>query len=211
MPALKPDQIEALSHLPAVNAIITELSELLQTFKKLEQSEIEFSASQYRKYKKDVRELEREKVVAVKEAHANGLAEGRAETKLLTSFLKYASHRRQSPSHVIGENQAVEDVLIAIYHGGDSGAAVAQKLAAGTDEVVPDSQLRPDSDSFTCNPFNCISNIQMAESKTLSSHLKILLQKLRIRQLNISMARLFMWNTALDIPTATASRDTKSH
>lgn len=148
MPALKPDQVEALSHLPTVIGIITELSELLQMFKKLEQSETQFLASQYRKYKDDLREAEREKVAAVNEAYAKGQTEGRGETKLLTSFLKYASHRRANPSHIEGENQAAEALLLDIYQGGETGALVAQKLAEGVEEPVSEDE------SFTCNPFS---------------------------------------------------------
>jgi hypothetical protein len=144
MPPLKPDQIEALSHLPKVIAVINELNELIPLFKKLEQSENDFLASQYRKYKEDLLQAEQTKDAAVKEAHEKGVTEGRGETKIVTSFLKYASHLRGSPSDVEGENQAAEHVLIGVYQGGDKGAAVAQKLAEASDEVVGDET------TFTC-------------------------------------------------------------
>lgn len=145
MPDLKPDQVEALSFLPQVIAIISELNELIPTFKKLEQSENDSLSAQHRKYKEDLLEAEREKEVAVKEAYAKGVAEARNETKILTSFLKYASHLRGEPSNVEGENQAVEQVLIGVYQGGEKGAATAQKLADGSDESVGEGL------TFTCN------------------------------------------------------------
>jgi hypothetical protein len=144
LPALKPDQVEALSFLPQVVAIINELNELIPTFKRLEQSENDYLSAQQRKYKEDLLEAEREKDAAVKEAYAKGVAEARSETKILTSFLKYASHLRGEPSNVEGENQAVEQVLIGVYQGGEKGAEVSQKLADGSDESVGDSL------SFTC-------------------------------------------------------------
>ena len=149
MPPLKPDQIEALSHLPSVIAVITELNEFVGIFKKIEQSENELVLSQHRKYKEDLRALERVKEDAVKEAYEKGLIEGRTETKILTSFLKYASHLRGMPSHIEAENSAAEAVLIGVYQGGDKGAEVAQKLAEGADEVVGDDP------NFTCttSPF----------------------------------------------------------
>jgi hypothetical protein len=146
MPALKPDQVEALSHLPQVIAIINELNELIPVFKKLDQSETEIVAAQHRKVKDDLREAERVKDVAVKEAYARGVADGRGETKILTSFLRYASHLRERPSAVDGENSAVEQILIGVYQGGDKGAAVAQKLSEGLSEVVSDES------QFSCNP-----------------------------------------------------------
>jgi hypothetical protein len=155
MPALKSDQVEALSHLPAVIAIITELTELLQLFKKLEQSEIEFSASQYRKYREDLREAEREKVLAIKEAQDKGFTEGRGETKFLTSFLKYASHRRANQSHDSLENDAAEAVLLGVYQGGEAGALVARKLADGSKEHVDENN----EESFTCTSSDCNSNV----------------------------------------------------
>jgi hypothetical protein len=149
MPPLKPDQIEALSHLPQVVAAINELNELIPVFKKLEQTEKESQASQQRKIKDDVREAERQRIVAVKESYEKGLAEGRSETKIVTSFLKYASHLRGMPSTVEGENPAAEEVLIQVYQGGDKGAETAQKLAQGVDAPVSDKG------NFTCthNPF----------------------------------------------------------
>jgi len=136
MPELKSDQIEALSHLPKVTAVINELTEIVASFKKIEQSENEILLSQYRKYKEDLRGAERAKEIAVKEAHERGVAEGRGETKLLASFLKYASYLRGTPSNSMDENHAAEDVLIGVYQGGEKGAAVAQKLAEASDEVV---------------------------------------------------------------------------
>jgi hypothetical protein len=149
MPALKPDQVEALSFLPQVIAIINELNELIPTFKKLEQSENDSLSAQHRKYKEDLHEAEREKDVAAKEAYGKGVAEGRTETKTLTSFLKYASHLRGEPSHIEGENQAAEQVLIGVYQGGEKGAAIAQKLAEGSDESVGDGT------TFTCIVLPC--------------------------------------------------------
>jgi hypothetical protein len=145
MPQLKPDQIEALSYLPQVVAIITELNELIPLFRKLEQSENDSLAAQHRKYKDDLHEAESEKDSAVKEAYAKGVAEGRGETKLVTSFLKYASHLRGAPSHIDGENQAAEQVLIGVYQGGDKGAEVAQKLAEGSEESAGEGT------TFTCD------------------------------------------------------------
>jgi hypothetical protein len=144
MPPLKPDQIEALSHLPQVIAIINELNELIPVFKKIEQSENEFLLSQHRKYKDDLRESERAKDIAVKDAYAKGVADGRGETKIITSFLRYASHLRGMPSDVAGENQAVEAVLIGVYQGGEKGSTVAQKLAEASDEAVGEDT------TFTC-------------------------------------------------------------
>jgi hypothetical protein len=144
LPALKPDQTEALSYLPQVVAVINELSELIPTFKKIEQTENEFLLSQHRKYKEDLRESERSKDIAVQEAYAKGVTDGRGETKIVTSFLRYASHLRGIPSDVPGENQAVESVLIGVYQGGDKGPSVAQKLAEGADEPVSDEG------TFTC-------------------------------------------------------------
>jgi len=118
---------------------------MITTFKKLEKSENDFLASQYRKYKDDLREAEAQKEVAVKEAYEKGLLDGRAETKIVSSFLKYASYLRGSPSEVEGENQAAEDVLIGVYQGGEKGASVAQKLAEGVDEPVAPNA------AFTCN------------------------------------------------------------
>ena len=150
MPALKPDQVEALSFLPQVIAIINELNELVPTFKKLEQSENDSLSAQHRKYKEDLLEAEREKEAAVKEAYAKGVAEARNETKILTSFLKYASHLRGEPSTVDWENQAVEQVLIGVYQGGERGAEVSQKLAGGSDESVGDGL------TFTCTCHVCV-------------------------------------------------------
>jgi len=146
MPPLKPDQLEALSHLPQVIAIINELNELVPVFKKLDQSETEILAAQHRKFKDDLREAERAKDVAVKESYDKGVADGRGETKILTSFLKHASFLRERPSSVEGENSAVEQVLIGVYQGGEKGAAVAQKLAEGSSDNVSDEF------HFTCNP-----------------------------------------------------------
>ena len=129
MPALKPDQVDALSHLPQVVAIINELNELIPVFKRLDQFETDAAIAQHRKYKEDLREAERAKDVAVKEAYANGVSDGRGETKIVTSFLRYASHLRERPSTVEGENSAVEQVLIGVYQGAEKGSAVAQKLA----------------------------------------------------------------------------------
>ena len=150
MPPLAPDQIEALSHLPEVVAVISELNEQISAFKKIEQSENEFLLSQYRKYKDDLRESERAKDAAVSDAFAKGVAEGRGETKIVTSFLKYASYLRGTPSIVEGENQAAEHVLIGVYQGGDKGAVVAQKLAEGAAEIVGDET------SFTCTFSNSL-------------------------------------------------------
>ena len=144
MPDLKTDQLEALSFLPQVVAVINELTELIVAFKKTEQSENEILLSQHRKYKEELREAERAKETAVKEAHEKGVAEGREESRLLTSFLKYASCLRGTPSSVPGENQAAEDVLIGVYQGGEKGAAIARKLADGADEVVGEDT------NFTC-------------------------------------------------------------
>ena len=145
MPALKPDQVEALSHLPQVVAIINELNELVPVFRKLDQSETELLAAQHRQYNDDLRESERAKDVAIKEAYEKGVAEGRGETKIVTSFLRYASHLRERPSTVEGENSAVEQVLIGVYQGGDKGPNFAQKLAEGSSEVVSEES------QFTCN------------------------------------------------------------
>jgi hypothetical protein len=143
-PALQSDQMEALSHLPQVIAIIAELSELLPLFKKLEQADAEYFAAQARKFKEELAEAENVKEVSVKEAYERGLTDGRKDTKVLTGFLKYASVLRESPSEVDGENQAVEDVLINVYQGGDKGAAAAQLLADGSSEVVGSNEI------FTC-------------------------------------------------------------
>ena len=144
MPPLKPDQIDALSFLPQVAAVIAELSELLNQFKKIEQSENEMLFSQYRKYKEDLHESELAKDAAAKEAYERGIADGRNETKIVTSFLRYASHLRGTPSDVPGENHAVEQVLIDVYQGGDKGPSVAQKLAEASEERVDDES------TFTC-------------------------------------------------------------
>lgn len=120
------------------------MSELLPIFKRLDQSDNEFLASQHRKYKAELREAERQKEAAVKEAYEKGLSDGRAETKLVCSFLKYASILRGTPSDVEGENQAAEDVLIGVYEGGEKGASVAQKLAEGVNEPVSSNG------KFTC-------------------------------------------------------------
>jgi hypothetical protein len=136
-----------------VIAIINELNELIPTFKKLEQSENDSLAAQHRKYKEDLLEAEREKETAAKEAYAKGVAEGRSETKMLTSFLKYASHLRGEPSHIEGENQAAEQVLIGVYQGGEKGAEIAQKLAEGSEEPVGEGT------TFTCNDVPVISLI----------------------------------------------------
>lgn len=132
-------------------AIITELNELIATFKKLEQSETEYLVSQHRKYKEDLHDAERRKESAVKEAYTQGLTDGRSETKVVTSFLKYASYLRGSPSDVEGENQAAEDVLIGVYEGGDKGAIVAQKLAEGVNEAVGGNE------QFTCTFPECLT------------------------------------------------------
>lgn len=123
-------------------------------FKKLDQSENEVVAAQHRKFKDDLHEAERSKDVAVKDAYARGVADGRGETKILTSFLRHASHLRERPSTVEGENSAVEQVLIGVYQGGDKGAAVAQKLAEGSSEVVSDES------HFSCNLtlFTCLTS-----------------------------------------------------
>lgn len=151
MPALKPDQIEALSFLPQVIAIINELSELIPVFKKIEQSENEFIVSQYRKYKDDLREAEHAKEAAVKDSYAKGVADTRADTKIVTSFLRYASYLRElrGPSgHVDVEGQTVEHVLYGLYQGGDKALAVALKLAEGGSEPAEEGS------PFTCNlPF----------------------------------------------------------
>lgn len=124
------------------------MNELIPTFKKLEQSENDSLSAQHRKYKEDLLEAEREKDAAVREAYAKGVAEGRNEIKILTSFLKYASHLRGDPSHVDGENQAAEQVLIGVYQGGEKGAAIAQKLAEASEESVGEGT------TFTCtNPY----------------------------------------------------------
>jgi hypothetical protein len=136
MPPLKPDQIEALSYLPQVIAVINELNELVPLFKKLDQSENDLLASQYRKYKDDLREVDRAKEVAIKEAYAKGVEDGRGETKILTSFLRYASHLRGTVSNVEGENHAVEQVLFGVYQGGDKAPAVVQKLVEGVHETI---------------------------------------------------------------------------
>ena len=148
MPPLKPDQVEAVSFLPQVVAIINELNELIPSFKKLEQSENEFLISQHRKYKDGLREAERAKEVAVKESYEKGVADARGETKILTSFLKYASYLRElrGPSaHAEGESQAVETVLLGVYQGGDKALSVALKLAEASGEPVSEDT------SFTCN------------------------------------------------------------
>lgn len=144
MPPLKSDQIEALSHLPQVIAVINELNELVPLFKKIEQSENDLLSSQYRKYKDDLHESERAKDSAVKEAYAKGVGDGRGETKILTSFLRYASHLRGTTSNVEGENSAVEQVLFGVYQGGDKAPAVAQKLVDGVLESVGENT------NFTC-------------------------------------------------------------
>src|SRR5436305_965833 len=95
MPPLKPDQIEALSYLPQVVAIINELNELVPIFKKLEQSEQEFLVSQHRKHKDDLRDAERAKDIAIKESYEKGVVDGQGETKIVLSFLRYASHLRE--------------------------------------------------------------------------------------------------------------------
>src|SRR5271169_5153352 len=146
MPALKPDQVEALSYLPQVVSIINELNELIPVFKKLDQSENEILAAQHRKFKDELREAERAKDVAVKESYTIGVTDGRGETRILTSFLKHASSLRERPSSVEGENSAVEQVLIGVYQGGEKGAAVAQKLAEGSSEIVSEES------QFSCNP-----------------------------------------------------------
>src|SRR5438552_684728 len=118
MPPLKPDQIEALSYLPQVVAVITELNELIPLFKKVEQSENDFVISQYRKYKENLHEAERAKERAVKESYEKGIANARGETKIVTSFLRYAAYLRElrGPScHMEGESQAVEAVLLGVY------------------------------------------------------------------------------------------------
>jgi hypothetical protein len=120
------------------------LSELVSLFKKLEQSENELVASQHRKHKDDLRESENAKEVAVKESYAKGVADGRGETKIVTSFLRYASHLRERPSNVEGENSAVEQVLIGVYQGGDKGPEIAKKLAEGSSEAVNED-----------SPFSC--------------------------------------------------------
>jgi hypothetical protein len=148
MPALIPDQIEALSHLPQVVAIINELNELIPVFKKLEQSENDFLLSQYRKYKDDLREAERAKEVAVKDSYAKGVADARSETKIVTSFLRYASYLRElrgPAGHVEGEHQAVEHVLYGLYQGGDKALTVATELAEGVDNPVEEGS------TYTCN------------------------------------------------------------
>jgi hypothetical protein len=148
MPPLKPDQIEAVSFLPQVIAIITELNELIPSFKKLEQSENEFLISQHRKYKDGLREAERAKEVAVKESYEKGVADARGETKIVTSFLRYASYLREprgSSTHAEGESQAVETVLVGVYQGGDKALSVALKLAEAHSERVSEDS------SYTCN------------------------------------------------------------
>jgi hypothetical protein len=102
----------------------------------LEKSENDFFASQYRKYKDDLTEADHQKEVAVKEAYERGVTDGRAEIKIVSSFLKYASYLRGTRSEIEGENQAAEDVLIGVYQGGEKGATVAQKLAEGVNEPV---------------------------------------------------------------------------
>ena len=136
LPSLKPDQVDALSYLPQVIAIINELNELMPLFKKLDQADTESIANQHRKYKADLQEVERAKRIAIKQSYEKGLTDGRNDTKILTSFLKYASYLRESPSEIDGENQAAEDVLIGVYQGGEKGALVAQKLAEGSSELV---------------------------------------------------------------------------
>jgi hypothetical protein len=148
MPPLKPDQVEAVSFLPQVVAIITELNELIPLFKKLEQSENDFIISQQRKYKEELREAEHAKEAAVKESYEKGVADARGETKIVTSFLRYASYLRElrgPSSHVEGESQAVENVLLGVYQGGDKALSVALKLAGASVEPVSEDS------SFTCS------------------------------------------------------------
>src|SRR5947207_8141513 len=138
MPPLKPDQIEAVSFLHQVVAIISELNELLPVFKKLEQSENDFVISQHRKYKDELREAERAKEAAVKESYEKGVTDARGETKVVTSFLRYASYLRElhGPSgHAEEESQAVENVLLGVYQGGDKALSVALKLPEAPHEA----------------------------------------------------------------------------
>ena len=129
------------------------MNELIPLFRKLEQSENDSLAAQHRKYKEDLHAAEQAKDSAVKEAYAKGVSEGRTETKIVTSFLKYASHLRSTPSLVEGENHAAEQVLIGVYQGGEKGAEIAQKLAEGANESFGEGT------TFTCNSCPGFSNL----------------------------------------------------
>jgi len=62
--------------------------------------------------------------------------------------LRYASYLRElrgPSSHAEGESQAVENVLLGVYQGGDKALSVALKLAEGPREPVSEDS------SFTCN------------------------------------------------------------
>jgi chemotaxis response regulator CheB len=144
-PALKPDQVEALSHLPAVSAVVTELADLLASLKKFEQSQNDVLLSHHRKFQSDLRDAEAAKQAAVREAEERGREEARAETKSVLGFLRFASYQREVQSPSSPEGAAVESVLIGVYQGGEKAFETALKLSEGAREPVG-----ADS-TFTCN------------------------------------------------------------